>query len=259
MNPYKLPATSYKLKMTLEITTITMAMPAKIIIADDAKEADIESVFTYWQHIDDKLSTYKKTSEISKINRGEIKPSEYSSQMKDILARCEKTKKDTNGFFNIEIDGKLDPSGIVKGYAIWQGAEILTKRGYKNFYVEIAGDIEVRGTNQEGNKWRIGLQNPFNKSEIIKVVHLSNQGIATSGNYQQGDHIWDPIHHQQAKSISSITVIGPNVYEADRMATAAFAMGKEGINFIESQEGLEGYMINNDGIATMTRGFNEYI
>jgi thiamine biosynthesis lipoprotein len=56
----------------------------------------------------------------------------------------------------------------------------------------------------------------------------------------------------------SITVIGPDVLEADRFATAAFAMGKGGIAFIENLPGFEGYAIDAQGIATMTSGFGAY-
>ena len=56
-----------------------------------------------------------------------------------------------------------------------------------------------------------------------------------------------------------MTIIGPNVYEADRFSTPAFAMGRNGIKFIEKQKGLEGYMIANDGVATYTSGFNKYV
>jgi thiamine biosynthesis lipoprotein len=61
-----------------------------------------------------------------------------------------------------------------------------------------------------------------------------------------------------AEEIVSLTVIGPNIYEADRFATAAFAMGEKGILFIEDLAGFEGYMINHEGLATFTSGFKEY-
>jgi thiamine biosynthesis lipoprotein len=58
--------------------------------------------------------------------------------------------------------------------------------------------------------------------------------------------------------LKSITIIGPNVYEADRFATPAFVMGENAIAFIEKQKGLEGYIIDNKGEATMTSGFEKY-
>ncbi len=59
--------------------------------------------------------------------------------------------------------------------------------------------------------------------------------------------------------IISLTVIGPNILESDVYATAAFAMGKEGIRFIGNLKGFEGYMIDKTGLATYTGGFEKYV
>jgi thiamine biosynthesis lipoprotein len=56
----------------------------------------------------------------------------------------------------------------------------------------------------------------------------------------------------------SLTVIGPNVCDADRFATGAFAMGEAGIRFIEGLPGFEGYMIDAHGVATYTSGFERF-
>ena len=75
----------------------------------------------------------------------------------------------------------------------------------------------------------------------------------------RGQHIYNPKKpDEKINDIVSLTVIGPNVYEADRFATAAFAMGKDGIYFIEKLPDFEGYMIDKDGIAKMTSGFEQY-
>jgi len=68
-----------------------------------------------------------------------------------------------------------------------------------------------------------------------------------------------PKPNEPIKDIVSLTVIGPNIYEADRFVTAAFAMGKEGIYFIEKLDGFEGYMIDSNGLATFTSGFEKYV
>jgi thiamine biosynthesis lipoprotein len=236
-----------------------MGMPVTVQIVDsNATDEDIQDVFAYLHYIDQKFSTYKKDSEISQINRGEVKHLDYSNEMQKVLASCEETKQLTDGYFDINLNGILDPSGIVKGYAIWQAAQILKKKGYANFYVEIAGDIQVFGKNEDGESWKVGIQNPFNLKEIIKIVRLSNKGIATSGNYQRGKHILNPKTKLAADEIAGISVIGPNVYEADRFATAAFAMGEEGIKFIGRIKGFAGYMVRNDRTAVMTGGFAKY-
>lgn len=236
-----------------------MGMPVTVSIMDkNVKVGDINGIFSYFIKIDKKFSTYKKDSEIEKINRGELEKTKYSLEMKKILNLSKKTKRETRGYFDIKINNKLDPSGMVKGYAIHQACLMLSGKGYKNFYVEIGGDIEAVGK-INGRNWQVGIENPFNRKEIIKVVNLSNLGIATSGTYIRGHHIFNPINNEVANKIASITVIGPNVYEADRFATAAFAMGEKGIDFIENLEGFEGYLVTKDKKGIMTSGFNKYL
>ena len=236
-----------------------MGMPVTINIAEKkAKEEDINEIFSYLHYMDEKFSPYKSGSEVSKINRREIREADYSREMKQILRLSDETKKETFGYFDVYYKGHFDPSGIVKGYAIYKSSEILRKRGYGNFYVEIAGDIEVRGKNGQ-EPWKVGIQNPFNLKEIVKILFLSNRGIATSGAYRRGLHIYDPLSKDTADEIASITVIGKNVFEADRLATAAFAMGNRGINFLENLKGVEAYMIRKDRKAVFTSGFKNYI
>lgn len=237
-----------------------MAMPVKMNIVDEnVKNSDFDDVFSYLRYMDEKFSTYKETSEITAINKGKLSEKKISQDMKKILVLGKQTKKETNGYFDMKINGKIDPAGIVKGLAIFESSKMLLQKGFQNFYIEIAGDIEVRGKNDKGKKWKIGIENPFNRKEIIKVIELSDRGIATSGTYIRGTHIYDPVNKKNADDIASITVIGPNVYEADRFATAVFAMGKAGIEYLEARIGFEGYMITKDKQAYMTSGFEQYL
>ena len=236
-----------------------MGMPVVLEIVDaSASQASLDAVFDYFTYIDEQFSTYKSTSEITLFNEGSIKEDDLSDDMKTVLRLSEETKKLTDGFFDIVYKGRRDPSGLVKGWAIHNAANMLRRNGFKNFYVEIGGDIEVEGNNGKGEKWSIGIRNPFKREEVVKIVNLSGVGIATSGTAVRGSHIYDPKGKRSATEIVSLTVIGPNIYEADRFATAAFAMGKRGIEFIERLPGFEGYMIDLDGIATYTSGFAKY-
>lgn len=237
-----------------------MGMPITVEIRDaSATAADIEGVFAYFRAIDETFSTYKEQSEISRINRGEIVEEEYSAEMKTVLALGEQTRRETQGYFDIERDGLIDPSGIVKGWAINQAAQQLKEAGFVNFYIDAGGDIQVAGTN-DGRPWRVGIRNPFNRFENVKVLAVSDLGVATSGTAIRGQHIYNPHQPQQPiEDIVSLTVIGPNIYEADRFATAAFAMGRKGIYFIERLPGFEGYMIDAAARATYTSGFERYV
>ena len=239
---------------------LLMGMPIIVEIVDpNVTEAAIENVFAYFRYVDDTFSIYKESSEISKINLGELSEEAFSDDMKTILALSEQTKQETRGYFDIRHNDIFDPSGIVKGWAIFQAGQMLQDAGWSNFYIDAGGDIQVSGT-KGGNPWRIGIRNPFNRSENVKVLTITDKGIATSGTAIRGQHIYDPHRpHAFLEDIVSLTVIGPNVYEADRFATAAFAMGKEGIYFIEQLPEFEGYMIDASARATFTSGFERYV
>jgi len=236
-------------------TTITVE-----VVDASVGETDLDRVFLYFESVEKRFSVFKETSEISLINNGRIKENGWSMDMKTILALADKTKKQTNGYFNIVTpEGKYNPSGIVKGWAINNASKILLSEGFNNFHIDVGGDVQVQGKNKQGMYWSVGIKNPFNQEQIVKIVYLRDQGIATSGTYIRGQHIYDP--YERGKDITeilSLTVIGPNVCEADRFATAAFAMGFRGINFIETLDGFEGYVISRDGNGTETSGFEKY-
>ncbi len=241
--------------------TDIMGMPIIIEINDvNATPGDFDAVFSYFQKVDARFSTYKKDSEIMKVNRQEINRENVSTEMKDIFTLAQETKEKTKGYFDIQNkDGFIDPSGIVKGWAIHKASKLLLQRGFKNFYIEAGGDIATYGQNSRGQKWVVGIRSPFNTDEIIKTVKISNLGIATSGNYIRGAHIYNPHSaNSELKEVVSVTVIGPNILEADRFATAAFAMGRHGIYFIDSLDGFEGYAVDASGRATYTKNFNSY-
>jgi len=241
-------------------TRLLMGMPIAVEVVDPGVgRADLDAVFAYFAAVDDRFSTYKASSEISRLNRGELDEGRLSADMKTILALSEQTRRETRGYFDIRRDGVRDPSGIVKGWAIRNAARILRDAGFRDFYVDAGGDAQVCGT-KDGGPWRVGIRNPFNREEHVKVLAITDRGVATSGTAIRGQHIYDP-HRPGAPllEVASITVIGPDVYEADRFATAAFAMGRDGIRFIEGLAGFEGYMIDARATATYTGGFERYV
>ncbi len=238
-----------------------MGMPFTIEIAKSEISPEIfEKAFAFLRQVDERFSTYKEDSEISKINRGEIGEDAYSLEMQEILVLAESTRKATSGFFDVHrADGTIDPSGVVKGWAIKHVGDMLFKYGYEHFMIDGAGDIATYGKSDDGKEWSIGIRSPFNREEIVKVVYPRGKGIATSGSAVRGAHIYNP--HAPGiplNEIVSVSVIASDVLVADLYATAAFAMGREGIGFLERQPSLEGYAIDRNGIATMTSGFSTY-
>jgi FAD:protein FMN transferase len=242
-------------------TKLLMGMPVTVEIIGDttAVNGAIADCFDYFKAVDRRFSTYKPNSEISRLNRG-LPRAEWSVEMREVLQLCEQTKQATAGYFDIRHAGQLDPSGLVKGWAIRNAARQLADLGLGNFYIDAGGDIQVSGNSAEGRPWRVGIRNPFDRREIIKRLSVSTQGVATSGTYIRGQHVYNPLHPEEIlDDIVSLTVVGPNIYEADRFATAAFAMGRQGAAFIETMPGLEAYQIDRDGLATYTSKFERFV
>ena len=244
----------------MHATRILMGMPITVDVGAAADGSILDAVFAYFEGVDRRFSTYKTDSEIEAINRARLAEADYSDEMREVLALAEQTKRETDGFFDIrKPDGSLDPSGIVKGWAIRNAARIVAETGARDFFIDAGGDIQSSGKNPSGNEWSVGIRNPFNTEQIIKVVHPRGRGIATSGTYIRGQHIHNPhAPEDPIVDIVSLTVIGPDVLEADRFATGAFAMGKDGIHFIEQMPGLEGYVVDKNGRATLTSGFGAF-
>jgi thiamine biosynthesis lipoprotein len=241
-------------------TRLLMGMPITVeVVEPDGTPELLERVFAHFARVDDTFSTYKETSEISRLNRGALSLDACSDDVRLILALSEETKRATHGYFDIVRDGQCDPSGIVKGWAIQRSADMLRELGCANFYVEAGGDFQVAGRNH-GELWKVGIRNPFNRAENVKVLALTDCGVATSGTAIRGQHIYNP-HDPETplQGIVSLTVVGPNVYEADRFATAAFAMGWDGITFLRQLPGFEAYLIDANARATYTRGFERYV
>jgi len=239
-------------------TRLIMGMPITLEIIGDIDGSARDAAFQYFNEVDARFSPYKPDSELSSMNRGELSLSALSPQMREVLGLAELTKHETKGYFDIRrLDGSVDPSGLVKGWAIRNAARRIEALGFVNYCVEAGGDLQCRGHGQHGGSWRIGIRNPFDQSQIVKVLAPGDCGVATSGAYVRGSHIYDPVARTSAsQDIASMTVVARDVYEADRFATAAFAMGLEGIGFVESIPGLEGYAIDCKGLATMSSGMS---
>lgn len=242
-------------------TWIQMGMPVTVCILDEgAGTGDVAAVASWLETVNQRFSPYLETSEISRLNAGVIARHEVSDELGAVLHLCEQTKAETGGYFDVVQNGRIDPSGLVKGWAIERASALLMGRGFRNYFVDAGGDVQAVGLNGEKQPWRVGIRNPFQRDEQVKVLAISGLGVATSGTAVRGQHIYDPLRAgSRTSDVVSLTVVGPTIYEADRMATAAFAMGSDGLVFIDARPNLEGYAMTSNGIATYTRGFTQYV
>jgi FAD:protein FMN transferase len=201
----------------------------------------IEDVRKFVYKVDEVFSTYKSDSVISQLRRGEIEIGSCSEDVIDVWNACGFASELTDGAFNPwAVSGGFDPSGYVKGWAADRVANILVKAGVEHVQVNAAGDLTLRGgfLTVDGVKepWKIGVVNPDNRQEVLRVFEITDGAIATSGTYEGGAHIVDPHSGLIAIGAKSATVIGPDGGLADAMATALMVSGDDGANWFGRQE-----------------------
>ena len=203
-----------------------MGMGIVVDVRDgDVEGAAVDEVFDWLRFVDDTFSTYKSESEISRIGRGELSRDDAHPEVGDVLERCQQLREDTRGYFDSEASGSLDPSGLVKGWAVDRAATILEDAGARNFAIYAGGDIVVRGRPSTEDRWHVGIRHPHRADRVAAVVEAGDLAIATSGAYARGDHVLDPHTGLPPTGLLSVTITGPELATADAYATAAFAMG----------------------------------
>lgn len=232
-------------------------------VDDGLFEDAIAAAFAHFRDIDARFSTYKADSEVSRLNRGELREQSCSAEMRAVLAMCEEARVASDGYFDIRrhrTDDTLDPSGLVKGWSVEGAARILESAGAVNYQINAAGDVLVRGNPEPGMPWRIGIRNPWDAHTIVAVVSADDLAIATSGAYERGDHVIVPHTGRPPDGIASMTVVGPSLTWADTWATAAYAMGIRGVEWVAREvDGYEACAISTDRQLVMTAGFEHFM
>jgi len=212
--------------------------------------AGVEAALRSLHDADERFSTYRADSEISRLDAGSLRWSEASSEVREVLERCERLREATGGYFDARAGGRLDPSALVKGWAAQRAADLLTAGGMTDFCLGVGGDVITRG-----DGWTVGIQHPHDRSAMAARIRAGNLSIATSGLYERGAHILDPHTGAAAVGALSVTVVGPDLGTADAYSTAVFAMGAAGPPWTLGLTGYEALTILTDGTILSTPGF----
>jgi thiamine biosynthesis lipoprotein len=221
------------------------------VITVDVRDADMpesamDAVFAWFHDVDETFSTFRTDSEISRLSRGELREHECSSDVREVLALCEKVRVCSNGSFDIRRGGGIDPLGLVKGWSAERASTMLEAAGARNFFINAGGDFVVRGRPEPGRAWRLGIRHPEQADRVAAVLAIRDVAVATSGTYERGEHIIDPRSGSPPSGLLSMTVVGPSLTFADAYSTAAFVMGERGAAWVA---GIDGY----DALAITTQ------
>lgn len=221
----------------------------------------VDAAFEHLRDIDARFSTYRQDSEISRLGRGELSPEACSPDVRDVLQRCDELLAMSRGYFDIRghrADGGPDPSGFVKGWAAEAAAAILDAAGAQNYCLNAGGDVIARGEPEPGRPWRIGIRHPELPERLATILEARDVAVATSGGYEREAHIIDPHTGRPPDGVLSVTVVGPELSEADAYATAAYAMGRTGLAWIATLPGYAGCMITAERRLVWTLQFARY-
>ncbi|PWI20929.1 thiamine biosynthesis protein [Streptomyces sp. Act143] len=213
-----------------------------------AVTAALERAVAGLHRVDAVFSTYRDDSQISRLARGELTVEECDPEVAEVLELGARAERTSDGWFSLRYEGRLDPTGIVKGWAVERAARQLFEAGATGVSLNGGGDVQLLGTPGPQRPWRVGVADPLRPGGLAAVVSAAGTdelAVATSGTAERGAHIVDPRTGRSAVTdLVAVTVVAPSVTWADCWATAAFAMGsREGLRWLESLPDVEALLI----------------
>jgi thiamine biosynthesis lipoprotein len=224
----------------------------------DPVPAEVLSEVKRWlHHVDRVFSTYRRDSDISRLDRGECRLEDCDPDVALVLELCADATAATDGYFSTMAAGRLDPSGLVKGWAVERASDLLSAAGSQHHVVNGAGDIQTIGTTAEGEPWRVGISDPFDRNALLAVIDLAGEAVATSGTAERGRHVVNPRTGRPAEHFASVTVVCPRLADADVLATAAVARGATALTWLERVPNAEALLVTADGHTQRTSNWIE--
>lgn len=219
-------------------------------------DAAVDNVVAWLHDVDATYSTYRPDSPISRLARGEIAEDDCTPEVRQVLARGRRLSVLTDHHFSLYADGTLDPSGLVKGWAIEAASDQLVAAGSTSHSLNGGGDVQCVGDADPGVRWRVGISDPHRPGELCAVVVGSGIAVATSGTAERGSHIRIQGSREDPTGLASITLIGRHLGDVDAYATAAFAMGTAARDWIESLDDVEAFAVTDGGGTWRSSGLD---
>ena len=218
-----------------------MGLPVSIHLRGPrTRDVDIEAVvaaaYAELRAVDGLFSTWRPDSEVSQLRRGERQLDGCDPMVREVADLCEEARARTVGAVSAWLpdsggETRFAPTGLVKGWAADRAAAVLERAEGHAYCLNAGGDVVVGGQDagdtpavaaDGGRPWRIGIEDPRDRSRIAEVVELSRGAVATSGTAARGQHLIDPATGQAVTGDGSVSVVGSTLLWADVWATALF-------------------------------------
>jgi thiamine biosynthesis lipoprotein len=145
-------------------------------------------VISQLREVDRIFSTYRDDSIINRLDRGELLIDECPPEVAEVLKLGREAEQQSDGAFSINLplaDGRrrLDPSGVVKGWAVQRAAGFLEALDETDYCLSAGGDLVCHTADPVRPAWRIGIENPHDTMSLIAVVPIRAGAMATSGTH----------------------------------------------------------------------------
>jgi thiamine biosynthesis lipoprotein len=219
-----------------------MGLPVSIHLRGEAidesrSSAAVQAAYATLRRLEGIFSTYRTDSEVMRLRRGELSIDECSDEVRDVLGVGELAERRTCGAFTTLLptgagDLAFDPTGLVKGWAVERAARELVGLAGLSYCINAGGDLMI-GVGADlplsgpgSISWRVGIEDPRNRSAIAGTVQMTHGAVATSGTAARGAHLYDPATGEHVGRSGSVTVMGPELVWADIWATALFVGGE---------------------------------
>jgi FAD:protein FMN transferase len=198
------------------------------------------------------FSTYREDSYVSRLDRGEITLDDCPASVHEVLELGERARSESGGAFDVRRPGPdgslvLDPSGVVKGWAVERASAHLRALGDTDFCLSAGGDMVCHVADDDNPPWQVGIEDPHDPSRVLAVVPVRRGAVATSGHTHRGRHVVDARTGVPPSSVASVTVVDPTLTWADIDATAAYALGDRAADWLRTRPGRAGLVVWADG------------
>jgi thiamine biosynthesis lipoprotein len=147
---------------------------------------------------------------------------------------------------------QLDLGGIAKGYAGDEALKVLREHGIKSALVDAGGDV-VAGDAPPGRAgWRVGIVPLDSGGKPSRLLIVTNQAVATSGDAFQYvviegvrySHLMNPKTGLGITDHSRVTIVAPDGITADSLASAVSVLGPvEGLKLVDQTKDVAGHIL----------------
>lgn len=236
MNTFQNDAAARLCTRTFEAMGTVISITAPI----DSTEVAVatETAARVFMDAEERFSPFSSSSELSRVNRGEILLPDASETFREVFALAAEFEYLTQGHFSpYAPSGALDLNGVVKAWTIREAGSVLDTVGIPHWSVNAGGDILVSGSPSPahpaahdphartpffGTPWALGIIDPRDSSQLLATIDATGTpgfqtALATSGIAERGHHIWSradsqpgPLTHPDLRNRSASIPAGPD-------------------------------------------------